>query len=231
MTIAEIKALNDAHCGKTDAYSSTLGLLNLNNAVYRVETRYMMSAGDWKFDDSNNTDFPIATTNIIASQQDYTLPTETIRIDRIEVSYDGVNWYRAIPFNPTEDSNALTTANIAGEFSKSAPSYRLLGRSIFLYPIPDANVTAGLKVYGQRLHTAYTSSDYSTATKTMGMDLNWQEQIAREMSLNYLLDNDMSRYNIMFQTIESQYIILDKFNGSKNQDEKQSLEPAYENMN
>jgi len=231
MYLSDIKTLNDGHCGKTDAYVAATGLLNLNNALYRVESEYMLSAGDWKYDNSNHSDFPIATTATVADQQDYTLPVETIKVDRIEISYDGTNWVRATPFNISDDSKALTTANIASEFSEDTPCYQLRGRSILLYPIPDTAVTAGLKVYGERFHDAFTITDYSTnpTTVAVGMDVNWQEQVAREMSLNYLLDNDMGRYNVMLQAIELNYQKLKNFNGSKLADEKLSLEPAVEN--
>jgi hypothetical protein len=230
MFISDIKLLVDAHTGKTDTYSAAIGLLNLNNALYRVETRYMMSAGDWKYDNSNHADLPIATTSLVASQQDYSLPVETIIMDRIEVSYDGTTWYRATPMNISDNSIALTTANISSEYSKSAPQYQLKGRSIMIYPIPDQAVTGGLKVYGERFHDAFTSTDWTTnpTTVALGMDVNWQEQVAREMSLNHLLDNDMSRYNTMLQAIEMNYQILNNFNGSKLADEKLSLQPATE---
>ena len=192
-----------------------------------------MTAGDWKYDFSNHADLPIATTNLVASQQDYTLPVETIRIDRLEISYDGTTWYRATPTNPTTNSSALTTANISAEYSESSPRYERRGRSILLYPIPDTAVTAGLKVYGERFHDAFTSTDYGTnpTTVAIGMDVNWQEQVAREMSVNYLLDNDMGRYNAMLQSIEMNYQILNNFNGTKLAEEKLSLEPAQENYN
>ena len=230
MIIGEIIALNDQHCGKTNAYSASLGLLNLNNALYRVETEYMKTDAYPKYDNSNNTDFPIATGDLVASQQDYTLPTETIKIDRIEISYDGVNFYRATLLNPTEHSVALTSTNIASDFSTGSPAYSLNGRSIMLYPIPTIAVTGGIRVYGQRFHTAFTSANYSGATLSMGMDINWQEQVAREMSLNYLMDNDMGRYDKMFQMVEFYYSKLANFNGSKLSDNKQALTPAYEDM-
>ena len=106
MTIGQIKTRVDFYCGKTTALSATDGLIALNNAVYEIETEILMAQGNWKYDDSNNADLPILTTNLVASQQDYTLPTELIRIDRIEVSIDGTNWYRATPINTTEDSRA-----------------------------------------------------------------------------------------------------------------------------
>jgi hypothetical protein len=234
MTLADIKNLVNYHCGTgtTDAYTATMGLLNLNLALYRVETRYLMSQGRWKYDNSNNSDFPILTTSLVASQQDYSLPTETIKIDRLEITYDGANWYRASSMSESDDNMAMTTSNIA-TFSQSDPRYSLLGRSLKLYPIPGSNVSNGLKIYGQRLHDAFTSTDYGTnpTTVNVGIDENWGEQVAREMSLNYLMDNDMVRYDRMVNEIERHYVILKDFNLKKLEDEKMSLEPAYENMN
>src|SRR3990167_7720200 len=44
-----------------------------------------LTVGTWEFDDSNQTDLPIATTTLVASQQDYSLATTVSELLRVEV--------------------------------------------------------------------------------------------------------------------------------------------------
>lgn len=95
----------------------------------------------------------ISTTNIVASQQEYVFPTDIFKIKRIEVSYDGTNWYVANRFDVNELGIATDSTSIANNFSKNKPYADVYDNSIFLYPIPDAAVTNGLKIYYEPLVT------------------------------------------------------------------------------
>lgn len=228
MTIGDIKIRVDFYCGKTTALSATDGLVALNNAVYEVETELLLSQGIWKYDDANNSNFPILTTSLVANQQDYSLPTETLKIDRIEISYDGTNWYRGTPTNITEHSKALTTTEINNAFDEEEPQYSILGRSLKLYPIPTSAVTGGLKLYGQRVHSAYTSSNYSAGTITLGFDVNFHDTVAKRMAIDYCLVNDMGRLANLKTLLNEDYSKMRVWNGLKTPDEKLAMMPAYE---
>src|SRR3990167_10070724 len=56
------------------------------NGWYRKTVSWIWQAtGDWEWDDTNLTDLPIATTTLVASQQDYALPSTAQKILRVEV--------------------------------------------------------------------------------------------------------------------------------------------------
>lgn len=110
------------------------------NIAYQNVARLIWEAADtWQYDDSNATDFGIATTDLVASQQDYSLPSTCQRVQRVEV-----NGELAQPV----DIHDLTLAT--SEENTGTIRYDLVGRSIFLYPTPTAASTAGLKVFFDR---------------------------------------------------------------------------------
>ena len=91
------------------------------------------------------------TINLVASTQSYSITGKVKYLKRIEVSYDGTNWYRVNVFDINERSSDTSTTSISADCSKTKPYadvYEDDGTfKVDLYPIPDAAVTNGLKVW------------------------------------------------------------------------------------
>lgn len=191
MTIGDIatKARNLANTDSS-AYTDANLLIDLNQWYSIVNFEILRSQDEWDFDDSNNTDFPILTTNIVANQQDYSLPTNALEIKRVEVTYDGVNWKKVEPLDISE-RQISTATNAIADFSASSPYYDPQYGSIFLYPIPTANVTGGLKVWVSRRVTAITSSDVSTGTLVIGFEPLFHDILAYGTAHEYCKSKDL----------------------------------------
>ena len=123
---------------------------NINKAYRVAMDTIMRSMDNWDFQDT------IATGNIVANQQNYTFKTsgdfnitDVIKIERVELSYDGTNWVRAQRMNKNDYLEALNngTSAVNGNFNQTSPFYSLNDDSLDLYPIPDTNVTNGIKLY------------------------------------------------------------------------------------
>jgi len=134
----------------------------VNVRYSRVDHIIFESQGLWKYDDSNKTDLPIATTDIVNEQQNYALPDKSLDVDRIEIKDTDGNWSKLEAIDKTMVSEALP------EFYKTAGLplyYDLSARSIFLYPKPSTNdmaVSNALKVYFTRSSTSFTYTNTST---------------------------------------------------------------------
>jgi hypothetical protein len=158
--------------------------VNINKWYQYVQSWMLEAQDEWDVDDTNNTTtLATSTTNLVASQQDYALPSNCLKVKRVEVSYDGTNWYQASPFDINERSGATTTSEIADDFSTTQPYYDLQNNSILLYPIPSANSTAGLKLWYDRSFTDFTytseaSNELLTGTKSPGFDANFHDILA-----------------------------------------------------
>ena len=116
---------------------------NINNWHNRMIVEILDSMDEWDFQGE------IATADLVASQQEYTFPTDILKIKRIEVDYDGDgDFNKANPMDINSvDKTVATSAEINGRWSTSSPEYGTFDDSFFLYPVPKTNRTGGLKIW------------------------------------------------------------------------------------
>ena len=171
----------------TDANSFTAAnmLLAINNAYERVATLILQSDGRWEWDDLNQTDLPIATTTLTASQADYSIATNHMSINRIEVKDTSGNWYQLTPLSQSDLKGIALTDFL--ETAAQPTYYDLIGNSIFLYPAPNYTQSASLKVYFQRGPALYTSGEVTTGTKEPGFNSLFHRLIPLWVAYDYAI--------------------------------------------
>jgi hypothetical protein len=207
--------------GNSDRLAEFTRLINKWNNI--IEIMIIQSNDEWDFDDSNQTDFPIGTSNLVASQQQYQLPTN-LKIKRVEISYDGTNWYKAEPFDLSEMSDAATTTNISSNFNTQEPFYDTIGDSIFLYPIPAANVTGGLKVWYTRSMHDFTSSD---TTAVPGFDANFHYLLAVGVSYDWCAKKKLTQTAKLKSDLQTGLSLLKVHYGKKVEDRQNFMNTPY----
>lgn len=112
----------------------------------------------WQFDDTNKSDLPIATTDLNNSDHKYSLPSEAVTIKDIEIQQDDGEGRQVQPLKAEQ----ISQFQAEDEFLESDGTpryYKVVGRTIELYPAPDYDKTDGLKVYFDRGMTDFSSSD------------------------------------------------------------------------
>lgn len=166
----------------------------INEALNTVVNLIMTADGRWQFDDTNNTDFPIATTNLVTTlgseQQDYAFDITMLRILRIEVLDNTGAWRKMSPLDQsdvydTSLTDLLKTPGLPVYYDKQ-------GNSIFLYPKPLATSvtsTAGLKVWFQRPPSYFTTAD---TTKVPGFNSMYHRLVALIASRDYAMFKQLS---------------------------------------
>lgn len=91
------------------------------------------------------------TISLVTDTQTYSVTGKVLRIKRIEVTYDGTNWYDVSFMDVNERGEATDTTSISNDFEKTEPYADVYVDDetvkIDLYPIPDTDVTDGLKVW------------------------------------------------------------------------------------
>ncbi len=159
----------------------------INEALNTVANLIMTADGRWQFDDTNFTDLPIGTTDLVTTlgseQQDYSFDITFLRIQRVEVLDNTGAWRKLIPIDQTDIydqslTDFLKTPGMPAYYDKQ-------GSSIFLYPKPLATAvtsTAGLKVWFQRPPSYFTASD---TTKVPGVNSMFHRLVASLASLDY----------------------------------------------
>lgn len=156
----------------------------VNEAIRRVGSLILRHDRRWQYDDSNNTDLPVATTTITSAQQDYALATAHLSIDRVELKDSSGRWRRLVPFDQQDIKRNATSPNYGtsglisgfnqntalavGETTRTGAyqeangipkEYDLIGSSVFLYPTPNFTQAASLKVYFTREPKMFDYSD------------------------------------------------------------------------
>lgn len=150
MTLTNLKSKTRYILGEltTDNYSDTNLTAALNDYYYQAISIALKSSGDWQVNGE------IATTDIVANQQEYILPTALIDITKIEANFLGgtQDWVNIDiikglrPDNISNDDNEDATTSIY--------QCDLYDNSLFLQYKPLSNVADGLKIWYSKEATA-----------------------------------------------------------------------------
>ena len=189
-----------------------------NRALDSVSIIAMGADDRWQFDDTNHTDYPIATTNLVTDQRDYVLSVSHLRITRVEIKDDQGNWTILTPFD-------LADIGIArDEFMNTSATpmyYDKLGNSLFLYPAPNYSQSASLRVYFQREPSYFLSTD---TTKSPGFASIFHRLVPLNACLDYATANNLTdKITVLNTKIKEQEEEIKKFFGRRNRDERLTM--------
>lgn len=227
----------------TTQYTAANRLISTNRWYQKIITIILDAMDGWDFDDSNKTDYPIATANLVASQQDYAFPSGILKVKRVEATYDGTNWFKAEPFDINQHSGATNTTSIAANFTVSQPFYDLESSALKLYPIPTANVTAGLKIWYAREPAEFTSAEVTTGTKEPGFDKPFHIMLALGMCYDWFSAKDVNagvtrnkgiivgQQGVVNAELQDYEARLRKYYGSKQTDSALALKAGFVDYN
>jgi hypothetical protein len=161
----------------------------LNEADKKIFMALLRVDKNWKVDDTNYTDFPIATIDLVAGQRDYTLPAATsggnastlYKVNRIRVK-NSAGIFEDIPLMDSDDKETDDTIT-------SFPSgYRLIGNMIrFKELLANVTTTGGMEITFQRSMTLFT---VASTTVQPGFIDAYHSLLAYDASSSYLLPID-----------------------------------------
>lgn len=157
---SEINVLCGLDNDDTTEYPLADKVRRLNGALEEVVAEIINADGDWQFDDTNHTDLPVGTINLVASQQSYTFMDEFLSLEQVRVKNADGFFQVLKPIDPKEFK-----PNPVEEYFQDTglpTHYDKIGDTILLYPSPTAattTLTAGLKVNFKRTIDYFTTSD------------------------------------------------------------------------
>lgn len=203
----------------------------INQEYQKVVTSILNAQDDWDFDDVGTTDgstfsysnYPVATTPLVASQRDYTFPVslKILKIKRVDISYDGTNYRRASPFDSTETSVGIgNDTNLDGNFDKTNPFYDMKGNSIWIYPlasVADVTNSGKIRIEFFREINEFASTD---TTRTPGIDTPFHPMLAVGASLQYALAKNLQNKNDLAALYGDYENRLKAYYGTKDEDRK-----------
>lgn len=180
---------------------------NVNRALDDAIAIILSADGRWQYDDSNYTDLPIGTTDLVTNQQDYSFSSEFLDVTRVELKDANGNWRLLIPF----DQKDLTVNNLAplptGVIGIGVPAnganysltdflktpgtpvyYDKIANSIFLYPTPNYSQASSLKIYFQRKPSYFLSTD---TTKQAGIAKHLHRYLSYKAAYDWTTGKNM----------------------------------------
>ncbi|MCK9371048.1 hypothetical protein M0R04_14145 [Candidatus Dojkabacteria bacterium] len=201
-----------------------------NQSCKKVATALLRVDKNWKWDDFNYTDFPIATIDLVNGQRDYTLPASTSggnastlwRVNRVRImGTDGL--YYQIPMSSPLDNETQSGSAYYG----TPTSYKMIGNSIRLSPIPSTStvtLTAGLEVQFQRSGDDFTTAD---TTQQPGFPDAYHDLPCYDTASAYLMPLN-TQLAINYSTIFNQRLeLLSEDWSNRNDDNKNQIRTVY----
>lgn len=204
----------------TTTYTSSDANASVNRWYQFIIAEVLQAMDDWDFQGE------YATTSLVASQQEYVLPTDIIKIKRVEVTFDGTSWYTVSPMDINERADATDSTSVNNDFNVAEPFYDLMDNSLFLYPIPTANSTNGLKVWYEK------EGDTLTDTSEPNLPESYQKVLSYGMAMDYFekyseKDGFTNKRNLMKQNINEMVEKIKEHYNSRNQDRPYRITPSY----
>lgn len=144
---------------------------DVNLAIDAVAAIHAELGGSWQQDDRNHSSYPIVDANLVAGQADYTFDEDSsgnriTDIYKVMIKQSATSDYVTLPMldqqSPSTDQDAFS-ATAQGTPNKAD----LTGNAVFLAPIPDTDITDGIRVFVGREGSYFAVSD---TTKKPGFD-------------------------------------------------------------
>ena len=243
MTLSEINSKITQLTGAdttSSGYATANRLIDINLWQHKVLTMILNSQDESDFDDQRNSTYPFKYLSLVAGQRDYSIPVseKVVAIKRVDITYDGVNWFKAEPIDSGEILGGIplsteTEAELAldNNFSKTAPRYDSKYNSIFIYPrATQAEVDAGaqMKVEWVREITEFSSAELTTGTAVPGFDSAFHPILAYGPSFEYCQSLNLPQTKTLFAMLQDYEGRLRKTYGEKQKDRVYQLSGQYQ---
>lgn len=189
--------------GKTATDTTSLNITDFCRSAnaYNRKGVYMAwrNSRGWEFDDSNYSTLPIATTTLVDSQQDYSLPSNALDVQRAEVLDNSGRYILLHRMDKEEVKDASLTEyyNTAG----LPKYYDIVGNSILLYPAPSSSsvtTAAGLKLYFSRdVSSPTTPGAFRDISQEPGFHIMFHPYISYGVALDYGISKNYTQEKLV----------------------------------
>lgn len=185
----EVKVFGDDGYGMISGNTNRLYQFTarLNRAQDRLVYLAITADGRWQYDDTNYTDYPIATTDLVSNQRDYPFSIEHLEIEKVLIKDSAGNWTVLLPIDQNDDHARSYIENNSGNVGMPR-YYDKMANSIFFDVTPNYSSTGGIKVYFKRGASLFV---YTDTTKAPGFASIFHGYLADHASTFYGLDKGM----------------------------------------
>lgn len=179
-----------------DEYSLTDRTRNINTAYDEAIAELYKADPNYKWDDTTNSDFPLATLDMSADQDHYSLLDSALVIHRVRIKDDGGNYVTLTPKLRSE----LSDDDLA---STGVPdSYYKMGGAVFPIPVPNYGATDGVEIEFQRGGNHFTTTDIDA---TPGFNSQFHRFLSIGAALDYAVANGMNKKITTLSALKEQW--------------------------
>lgn len=164
----------------------------INAAFDMLMPRLLSYSDQIRWDDTNHTDQPIGTVNMVSGQSDYKVTEDDNSLDilnlialRIYESASGTEYKDLVRMFP-DDERALEALAPNPSVSGTPTHFLETGNRIFLYPEPNYAATNGIQLFFEREQSRFASTD---TTKEPGIPSPFHELLVLYPALDWILVN------------------------------------------
>ncbi len=176
------------------AYSLIDRTRNINNAWDETVAELYKADPNHQWDDTTNTDFPIATTILTAGLDHYTMLDSSLVVHRVRIKDPNGTWITLLPRLRREFTDAQLNA------TGTPRAYYKLAEAIFPLPVPDYGGDASVELTFQRGGNHFVTTD---DTKSPGFNSQFHQILSVKAAKRYALANGMSEKAQMLTEMES----------------------------
>jgi hypothetical protein len=178
------------------AYSLDDRTRNINIVWDEAISELYKADPNHKWDDTTNSDLPVATLDLVGSQDHYALLDSALVVHRVRMKNNQGVMTTLSPCLRSElsDSELLSTG--------SPSKYYKVGGVVFPIPVPNYSAGDGVELEFQRGANYFTSSD---TTKEPGFNPQFHQFLSVGASLRYAISNGMEE-KVNFLTTEKEKI-------------------------
>lgn len=155
---------------------------NVNKAWDEAVAELYKADPNYKWDDTSNADFPLATLAITSGLDHYTLLESALVIHRVRMKDSGGTLRTLSPVERRELSDS--DLNATGSPSK----YYKMGGAIFPVPVPNYGAAGGVEIEFQRGANHFTTADTDDSP---GFNSQFHHYLSIDAALRYAVSNGL----------------------------------------
>lgn len=219
----------DFICGSdSTSYPTADKVRNINRHYYKAVIDILRTEGRVQFDDVNHQSIPEYTFTLVSGQQDYTLPTNLLKLWAVEIVDAAGNNIRLQEIDISDPIMKKTITDL--ESTNGVPKYYdIRGDSLLMYPAPLTGLvtmTDGGKQFFSREIDPFTTSD---TTQEPGFAEPFHRILSLGAAYDWLTINDTtSKADRILQQYEQLRGELREFYSTHNKDVKPRLVPQHD---
>jgi len=191
----------------------------INRAYDKLATLIMSVDGRWQFDDTNYTDLPIGSTDLVLGQKDYSFDVEFLDVVKVTALDSSGNEILLNPFDINDPLGRVYLTQLST--STGTPfAYDKTGGTINLYPTPNYAKTSGLTVYYRRKPSYFAFDD---TTKAVGVPAVFHRYLSLEASADYAISKQLTQKNDLVGRVREMEASMTEWYSVRSKDEQKII--------